>query len=172
MAWQISCLEIVSPPVLARYCHLFLRLDKTSPNGERVSVLIQRASMLHLLLLCCLAAFPHSGTLVHGSMSAMASLMSMMKGQYSSSEMMMAKMAYLNATAMPCSAEGKTTKDCCSMCDYCDKCEACKVCDTMCTDICKYCPQCPTDCVKSGYCGLQCNVAGLPDERPCLGCGC
>merc|ERR1719402_1753952 len=90
----------------------------------------------------------------------MPSLMEMMKGTYSASEMMMGKEAYLNATAMPCSAEGKTTKDCCSMCD------------NMCTDICKYCPQCPTDCVKSGYCGLQCNVTGLPDDRPCLGCGC
>merc|ERR1711990_130917 len=118
----------------------------------------------------------HSGTLVHGSisemMAMMPSLMEMMKGEYSALEMMLARTAYINATSMPCSVGGKTTEDCCSNCDYCSKCEACKVCDTMCTDICKYCPQCPTDCVKSGYCGQQCNVTGLPDNRPCLGCGC
>merc|ERR1712183_91488 len=118
-----------------------------------MGVLIRRASMFHLLLFfCCLTAFPHRGTLVHGSisemMAMMPSLMEMMKGEYSASEMMLARAAYINATSMPCSAGGKTTEDCCSNCDYC--------------------PQCPTDCVKSGYCGQQCNVTSLPDNRPCL----
>merc|ERR1711971_1428483 len=109
-------------------------------------------------------------TLVQGSMSGMA--MKMLSSMYSPHQLSLAKAAYDNATATPCNAEGKKTKACCSMCDYCDKCEACKVCDSVCSDWCKYCPQCPKDCVQSGYCGQVCNVAGLPESRPCIGCGC
>ena len=113
--------------------------------------------MFHLLLLfSCLVAFPHSGSMVQGSMPMLPQLMHLMKE---------AEKAYANATAMPCS--DKTTKDCCPMCDYCDKCDYCEVCETMWIDICKYCPQCAEDCVQSGYCGTECNVTDLPETRPC-----
>ena len=175
-------LEIKVPPVFARSCPPLFWLDKTSPSVQRVSFLIRRARMFQLLLLyCCFTAFSQSGTLAQGSMSGMAmQMMEMMLHplekeyslSYSPHELEVAKAAYLNATANPCSAKGRATKECCSMCNYCDKCEACKVCDLMCTDICKYCPQCPQDCVQSGYCGQVCNVTGLPETRPCFGCGC
>merc|ERR1711970_664729 len=106
-----------------------------------MGVLIRRASMFQLLLLyCCFTAFSQSGTLAQGSMSGMAmQMMEMMLHplmeeyslSYSPHELEVAKAAYLNATANPCSAKGRATKECCPMCNYCDKCEASK-CATRC----------------------------------------